>query len=183
MKRIACAALVASSLALAACQGADEPAGEPTATAAAEQGLTELPVSINAAMVGLVDNSADYLFALGNGDLPRNDFDWHRVRNSAYDIMLSGAVIQVPGPSSQDREWVREPEWIRLSEELTDIGADALELAEGKSTDVEAWRAVGDRLIQNCLDCHQLYKPEIPSEGILRSSTERQSRGESIFGF
>lgn len=58
-----------------------------------------------------------------------------------------------------------------------------MQLAEAKSADVDAWRAVGDRLIQNCLNCHQKFKPEIPSEGILRGSTERQSRGISIFGY
>ncbi len=97
--------------------------------------------------------------------------------------MLSGTVIQIPGTGEFDRQWTENPEWIELSGDLTQIGADAVELAEAKSTDVSAWRAVGDRLIQNCLNCHQKFKPEIPSEGILRGSTERQSRGISIFGY
>ena len=182
MKRLATlAAASALAFGLGACQQSDEPAADATATAAASD-LT-LPVSINAAMVGMIDHSADYLFALGNGDMPRNDNDWHMVSNSAYEIMLGGAVIQIPGTGEFDRQWVQEPEWIRLSEELTEIGADAVELAQAKSTDQEAWRAVGDRLIQNCNECHQVYKPEIPSEGILRGSTERQSRGISIFGY
>lgn len=174
--------IAAATLALttAACQQSAEAPSE--GTAASESSLT-LPVSINAAMVGMIDHSADYIFAVGNGDLPRNDNDWHLVSNSAYEIVLSGAVIQIPGTGEFDREWVQNPEWIELSEELTRIGQDSVQLAEAKSTDVEAWRAVGDRLIQNCLNCHQKFKPEIPSEGILRGSTERQSRGISIFGY
>lgn len=175
------AAAAALSIGLAACQQADEPAVDSTASAARAD-LT-LPVSTNAAMVGMVDQAADYIFAVGNGDLPRNDNDWHLVSNSAYTTMLSGTVIQVPGTGEFDRQWTQTPEWIALSEELTRIGQDAVALAEAKSTDVDAWRAVGDRLIQNCLDCHQKFKPEIPSEGILRGSTERQSRGISIFGY
>ena len=89
----------------------------------------------------------------------------------------------IPGTGQFDPDWVANPQWIRLSEELTAIGEDAVELADAKSTDVQAWRAVGDRLIQNCLGCHQQFKPEIPSEGVLRGSTERQSRGISIFGY
>ncbi len=167
-------------LTTAACQqSAETPAEE---TAKRETALT-LPVSINAAMVGMIDHSADYIFAVGNGDLPRNDNDWHLVSNSAYEIVLGGAVIQIPGTGEFDQQWVTNPEWIQLSEELTQIGQDAVQLSEAKSTDVEAWRAVGDRLIQNCLSCHQKFKPEIPSEGILRGSTERQSRGISIFGY
>lgn len=181
MRGLATAVAAATlTLGLAACQQSGEPAAEETAVAAA--GLT-LPVSINAAMVGMIDHSADYLFALGNGDMPRNDNDWHLVRNSAYEIVLGGTVIQIPGTGEFDRQWVQEAEWIRLSEELSEIGTDAVELAEAKSTDQAAWRAVGDRLIENCNACHQQFKPEIPSEGILRSSTERQSRGISIFGY
>jgi hypothetical protein len=96
MKRLATlAAASALAFGLGACQQSDEPAADATATAAASD-LT-LPVSINAAMVGMIDHSADYLFALGNGDMPRNDNDWHMVSNSAYEIMLGGAVIQIPG--------------------------------------------------------------------------------------
>jgi hypothetical protein len=177
----ALAAAAALTISLAACQQADEPAAD--ATASASRADLTLPVSTNAAMVGMIDQAADYIFAVGNGDLPRNDNDWHLVSNSAYVTMLSGTVIQVPGTGEFDRQWTETPEWIELSDELTGIGADAVALAEAKSTDVAAWRAIGDRLIQNCLDCHQRFKPEIPTEGILRGSTERQSRGISIFGY
>jgi mono/diheme cytochrome c family protein len=172
---------VALGVGVSACQQSDDPAVDATRSDA-RANLT-LPVSTNAAMVGMVDQAADYIFAVGNGDLPRNANDWHLVSNSAYVTMLSGTVIQVPGTGQFDRQWTENPEWIELSEELTRIGADAVALAESESTDVPAWRAIGDRLIQNCLDCHQKFKPEIPSEGILRGSTERQSRGISIFGY
>lgn len=178
LARIATVAVL--SCGLAACQQANPPATEAVAAA---PGVAELPVSINAAMVGLVDHSADYIFAVGNGDLPRNDNDWHLVLSSAYEIMLGGAVIQIPGTGQFDRQWTEAPEWVELSQDLTAIGADAVTLAEAKSTDVAAWRTVGDRLINNCMDCHARFKPEIPSEGILRGSTERQSRGISIFGY
>lgn len=174
------AAAAAFALGLSGCSGGEQAADQ---TASSSLGDLTLPVSINAAMVGMIDHSADYLFALGNGDMPRNDNDWHLVRNSAYEIMLGGTVIQIPGTGEFDRQWVQDAEWIRLSEELTEIGSDAVELASAKSTDQEAWRAVGDRLIENCNECHQAFKPEIPSEGILRGSTERQSRGISIFGY
>lgn len=181
MKKLHTLAVAAFVAVLGGCQQSEQPAVDEAAGANAGQ-LT-LPVSINAAMVGMIDHSADYLFALGNGDLPRNQNDWHLVSNSAYEIMLGGAVIQIPGTGQFDREWVQNPEWIRLSGELTGIGEDAVRLAEAESTDVAAWREVGDRLIQNCLNCHKMFKPEIPSEGILRGSTERQSRGISIFGY
>lgn len=158
---------------LSGCQAQEAAVEETTAP--------KLPVSINAAMVAMVDHSSDYLFALGNGDMPRNDHDWDLVRVSAYETMLSGKVIQIEGTGEYDAQWVTNPEWDALSDQLTMIGSDALNLVEEKSTDTEAWRAVGDRLVQNCLTCHEKFKPEVPSEGILHESTERESRGESIF--
>jgi len=175
------ATICALSLALGGCQRASEPATDATSAGAAE--AITWPVSINAAMVGMIDHSADYLFALGNGDMPRNENDWHLVGNSAYEIVLAGAVIRHPGTGPFDAAWVKEPEWQRLAQELSGIGEEAVKLAAAKSTDEAAWRAVGDRLIANCLECHKQFKPEIPSEGILRGSTERQSRGISIFGY
>lgn len=169
-------------LALGACNQASEPAPDATTAVASPTAPTlKLPVSLNAAMVSMVDHSADYIFALGNDDLPRTDRDWLLVRNSAYEMMLAGAVTQIPGTGAFDEQWTSNSEWQTLAKQLTAHGAEALKLAEARSTNVEEWRALGDRLVQTCLQCHEKFKPEIPSEGILKGSTERQSRGESIF--
>lgn len=167
-------------LALPACNQSGEPAPENSATTAATTG-TRLPVSINAAMVAMVDHSADYIFAVGNGDLPKTDADWLQVQNSAHEMMLAGSVIQIPGTGQFDEQWVNTPEWKNLAQQLTTSGGEALALANAKTTNVEAWRSIGDHLVQTCLQCHEKFKPEIPSDGILRGSTERQSRGETIF--
>ncbi|WP_343807839.1 hypothetical protein [Alteraurantiacibacter aestuarii] len=172
------AALPLLTLALAGCQQAAE---EP---AVAEEGTApqvKLPVPINAAMVGIIDQSADYIWAVGNGDLPRDDHDWDQVRGAVYDMILGGQLIQIEGTGEYDAQWVANQDWQKHSNDLTQIGQDALPLAEAKSTDVEAWRAIGDRLVQNCLACHELFKPEVPSQGILHESTVRESLGESIF--
>jgi hypothetical protein len=170
-------AIPLAALALAGCQ---EQASAP-AEASAAAGLTQLPISTNAAMVGLVDHSADYIWALGNGDLPQNDHDWDLVRSAVYDMILGGAIMKVPGTGEFDQQWTADEGWQQMSDQLTQIGQDALPLVEAKSTDVEAWRAIGDRLVDNCLACHQAFKPEVPSQGVLHEATGRESRGESIF--
>lgn len=167
------------AFALAGCEGQpEEAAGDAEATAPA---LTQLPVSTNAAMVGLIDNSADYLWAIGNGDLPQDEADWDLVRSAAYDMILGGQIMKVPGTGEFDAEWTADPGWQDMSDQLTVIGQDALVLAEEQSTDQEAWLAVGGRLVDNCNGCHAVFKPDIPSDGILHRSTERESRGVSIF--
>lgn len=167
-----------SALALASC--GNPPANDVPAEAVAPA-LTELPVSTNATMVGLIDNSADYIWAVGNGDLPKDEADWDLVRSATYDMILGGQVMKVPGTGEFDAQWTAEENWQEMSDQLTQIGQDALPLAESQSTDVEAWRAIGDRLIENCENCHNAFKPELPSGGILHRSTERESRGVSIF--
>jgi hypothetical protein len=161
-------------LALAGCQG-----GADVSRDAAEP--AKLPISINAAMISVVDHSADYIFALGNGDLPKNNHDWDLVRVASYETILSGKLIQMEGTGEKDAEWVADPGWQAMADDLTVIGQEALALAEVKSADTEKWRALGDRLVQNCLACHDAFKPEVPSQGIVHESTERESLGESIF--
>tara|TARA_A100001391_G_scaffold48774_5_gene29073 strand:- start:5708 stop:6250 length:543 start_codon:yes stop_codon:yes gene_type:complete len=179
MKRLQTIAFASSlALALGACQETEE---APADTVAVPTGVTTLPVSINAAMVGLIDQSADYLWAMGNGDLPKDAHDWDQVRAASYDMIIGGAVIQIPGTGEHDAEWVKAEDWRTWSNELTKIGEDALPLAEEQSTDVDEWRALGNRLIDNCEACHAAYKPEIPSQGILHEEISRDAEGVSIF--
>lgn len=178
MRTAAClkgALLACATLALAACQKGDD-----AATAEAPPRPT-LPVSLNAAMIGMVDPAADYIFHMGNGATPKNDLDWARVRSAAYSTMIGGKVIQLEGTGNFDRSWVSNPRWQAMAEELTDIGQQTVALAEARSTDTAAWRTQADRLIQNCLGCHETFKPEIPSEGLMRRSSEPESRGVLFF--
>ncbi len=168
-------------LALAACQQQakkQEPAAPAAATPA---GLTRMPISINATMVGMISASADFIFAVGNGDRPKNDHDWKQVEYHAYQMILGGQIIQIPGTGQGDAAWVTHPEWKTYSQDLTDIGFKALELAQAKNGDVKSWEAIGDNLVDNCLQCHEKFKPEIPSQGILHEGGKRESEGKSIF--
>lgn len=190
-KAIFLTSLSALALGLAGCQQAEAP---PEVSEMAETSevlaAPKLPVSINAAMVGLIDHSADYIFAVGNGDMPRDDHDWDLVRSATYDMILGGTVIQIEGTGEYDAQWVANDEWRVISDELTAIGQEALVLADAKSTDVEAWRGVGDKLVANCLTCHEMFKPESPVRrysprvhraGIARDQHLRLKRPEGEF--
>lgn len=174
--------LSALPLAALALQGCAQEAAEPeTAAAEAAAHPGKLPVSINAAMVGLVDQSADYIWAMGNGDLPKDAHDWDQVRAASYDMILGGYVTKIPGTGEFDEQWTAEENWQQMADELTKIGEDALPLAEAQSTDVEAWRALGNRLIDNCENCHNAFKPDIPSQGIMHEEVSRDAEGVSLF--
>ena len=171
------AAVVGTLLvALAGCQKstkADQaPVAEPPAS-------IKLPISINATMVGLVDRASDFLFAIGNGDLPRNDHEWDVVRNSAYQMVIAGKVIQLEGTGQNDAQWVANPEWKKYSEQLSAIGLEAEKLADAK--DPKGWDIIGGKLIDTCQACHMSFKPSVPSQGILHEGTKWESEGKSVF--
>lgn len=167
-----------AGISLVALAGCDRTGGEEANEAPS---AAVLPISLNAAMISVVDHSADYIFALGNGDMPRDDHDWDLVRSATYEMILAGKLIQMRGTGPNDAEWVADPGWRSMADDLSRIGQEAQARAEARSTDQDKWRALGDRLVQNCLGCHEAFKPELPSEGILHEGTRRESLGESIF--
>jgi hypothetical protein len=178
LSRIPAIALAAlAGIGLASCQNQPKPAAPPTQPA----GLTKLAVSINAVMVSTVSASADFLFAIGNGDLPKDDLDWKQVEYHAYQTVLAGQLIQVPGQGELDKTWVASPEWKKFSEQLTQIGFKALRLAQAKDSDAKKWQEIGSNLVDNCEACHASFKPEIPSQAIFHEGGKRASEGKSIF--
>lgn len=164
----------ASALALTGCQQASN-------EAAPGGDEAQLPISINAVMVSTVDHASDYMFAIGNGDVPKSDHDWYLVENSGYETMLAGKVIQLAGTGPNDAKWVADPEWKQFADQLTSLGQEGVDLAKARNADQEKWMDLGNRLVQDCLACHQKFKPEIPSEGIMHEATSRESEGKSVF--
>lgn len=162
-----------AAISLASCQESTE-SNEAEGAAA-----PELPISLNAVMVGMVDEAGDYIWAAGNGDMPTDDEGWYKLRNSAYRAIVAGKVIQLAGTGPDDAAWVADPEWQRLADEMTSVGMEALAMAEARQTD--GWEDVGNQLVEKCESCHAIFKPEIPSQGIMHEPTENETEGESVF--
>ena len=171
------ATLVAVSLLLGACSGeslAPAPPDQPaSATPAPAATSLTLPVSLNAVMVGAIDHASDPLFGVGNalfgsGKLPKSDDDWLEVQYHAYQMIILGKVIQLPGTGPMDVEWTSKPEWTSYSESLTAVGMEMLNLAEAK--DASGFAATGDKLVGVCEGCHQAFKPDIPTMKIMHKS-------------
>jgi hypothetical protein len=154
------------SLALTGCANATEQ----TAAVQTEPAPPTVPVppaiSINAMMVGLVDDASHEIWnAAVEETKPKTDEDWFHLQHHATKVALSGTLITIPGTGKADAAWVTKPEWIRYSRELADAGLAALDAARNK--DHAAISAVGDRLVTTCEGCHKTYKGDLPSEGIL----------------
>ncbi|MEZ6028767.1 MAG: hypothetical protein R3C46_03355 [Hyphomonadaceae bacterium] len=167
------AGLVLSSLALiglAACAPAatEKPAAEtPTAEASTPMARPiTLPVSINAVMVALVDHASEPLW-LDAYEPPTTDEGWRAAEHHAYQMAVGGKLIQLAGTGPNDETWVAEPKWIRMADEMSAAGMDAL--AAAKARNVDLLNTAGDRLVAACEACHKEYKLGLPSMGIYKS--------------
>lgn len=170
--RTGCAAV--GVIALVACGG---PAGEPAETmpetapvAEARPPVPPPPVSVNEEMVALVDHAGHALWDVEKeGMAPASDEDWATVAEHATQLAATGSLLMLGGQGTNDLVWRDDPEWRRWSRELSDAGLAALQAA--RAQDFDALVAANGRLVDSCEGCHQEFKPELPSEGIVHTHT------------
>ncbi len=132
----------------------------------AAEGATHVPVpvSINALMVALVDHSAHAIWDAGNaGTLSGRD--WQAVEQHSIQLAASGSLISLGGTGGADTGWVASPAWQEWSRQLTARAMATHEAVE--SQDKMALVVAGSAIVDTCEGCHQVFKPDSPTEGIL----------------
>ena len=164
----AAAAIVAASLAACAPEQTTAPpqAAAPAPEVAAATRVITLPVSINATMVALVDHASEPLW-LDAYEPPKTEMRWLEAEYNAYQMAVGGKLIQLAGTGPNDADWVADPEWIKMADEMTAAGMDALNAA--KARNVAMLNTAGDRLVASCEACHKKFKPGLTSMGIYKS--------------
>jgi hypothetical protein len=128
-----------------------------------EADFIPLEMSINALMVALVDHAAHEIWEAGSRSRLSGS-DWQDVEQHARQLIASGTLISLGGTGRQDKQWVATPAWQQWARELTDGGLAALAAVE--KTDQEALHAAGEDIVDTCVGCHDMFKPELPTEGI-----------------
>lgn len=164
----AAAAIVAASLAACAPEQTTAPpqAAAPAPEVAAATRVITLPVSINATMVALVDHASEPLW-LDAYEPPKTEMRWLEAEYNAYQMAVGGKLIQLAGTGPNDADWVADPDWIKMADEMTAAGMDALNAA--KARNVAMLNTAGDRLVASCEACHKKFKPGLTSMGIYKS--------------
>ena len=123
------------------------------------------PVSLNALMVTLVDHSAQYVWDYGTMQREISPDEWRTVEYYAIQLAGSAALITLGGTGPMDTTWVAAPEWTRLSQDMMNAAVLALDAA--KAQDKALLLAAGDPLVASCEGCHEAFKPDVPTEGIM----------------
>jgi hypothetical protein len=123
-----------------------------------------LRTSINALMVALVDHAAHEIWEAGSAETLTGR-DWQTVEQHAIQLVASGTLISVAGTGLQDKGWVATPAWQDWANKLTDGGLAALAAVE--RSDQRALHAAGEGIVDTCFGCHEMFKPDAPTEGLL----------------
>jgi hypothetical protein len=119
-------------------------------------------VPINDIMVGVVDHNAHIIWNAADPKMaPKNDNDWHVLEHAATTLAASGNMVLIPGPPKDDQEWVKDPEWRKQAQNLTNAGLKAIMAVDHR--DQKALEAAGDDLVVTCEECHKKFKPALPA--------------------
>ncbi len=169
MKRIRIAIVLGSAavlLILAGCAPAPEKSAQQPA-----QPEFKSAVPINDIMVSIIDHNAHVIWnAAGDRSpgkptaskySPKNDQDWHYLEHAATALAASGNMILIPGPPKADQDWVKDPEWRKLAQDVANAGAKAVAAVDHRS--LEELGTAGDDLLVTCEACHKKFKPELPA--------------------
>ena len=174
MKKRLGATMVVSALTIYGCGGATEPESgdiaQPDMQAIQEATLmapTVAPeVSINALMVSSIDHAAHVIWEV-DSETPVTDDDWLELEYHAIQLTAMGTMISLGGSGPADAGWARLPAWEQYAQEITDIGVSVLQASRNKY--VDGVIAAGDDLVDACENCHQEFKPELPTEGLVHT--------------
>lgn len=124
-----------------------------------------LPISIDSVMVALVDQAAHEIWEGGNQDRDLTDREWLLIEQHALQLAAAGSVISLGGTGPADRGWMLSPAWQDWSSKLGTVALEVKQAVDAKSK--VALRDASDKLVDTCESCHRIFKPDVPSEGIM----------------
>jgi hypothetical protein len=134
------------------------------ATAPAPRPLT-LPLTLLEIMRANVEIPAEGVWAVENED-KLSDEQWALAEQDAINIVASATFISTGGTGKKDREWVSNADWQTWTKDVQQTGTQIR--AAVKAKDLKKLAEAGDHLVDVCQSCHDKYRPEIPSDGIMR---------------
>jgi hypothetical protein len=153
------AALSLASVGLASLVG-----WSPTLAQAVPPAFLPLQMSLNRLMVAVVDDAAHGIWAGGNKNEALTDSEWVEIEMNTYQLQAAATLVSIGGTGPADRGWATSPGFQERARKLNDMAVSARSAVTGKNQ--VALRSVGDTLVDVCNECHDVFKPGIPTEGI-----------------
>lgn len=124
----------------------------------------EMQTSINAIMVAVVDWAAHEVWEAGYAETMTGR-NWLTVKQYATQLLASGTLVSLGGTGAADQSWATNAEWQRWSGRMIRDTNEILRAID--SQDQDLLRTSGEALLDSCEGCHEIFKPTIPTEGIM----------------
>ncbi len=132
---------------------------------AAEDMDLPVPVSVNSLMVTMIDHSAHYIWDYAALEETMMEEEWLSVEYYAIQLAAAGPLITLGGTGEFDMGWASLPTWREYSRDMSNAAMKALNAAQIQ--DKALLQTAGDELLTSCLGCHNDFKPEVPTEGVI----------------
>ena len=124
----------------------------------------DVPVSINALMVTMIDHSAHHIWDHEALDRQLSDDQWRLVEYFSIQLAGAGSLITLGGSGPADAGWVANAEWRTFAQAMSSAAVIAMDAAKTRNKDLLT--TAGDALVMACEGCHDAFKPASPTEGI-----------------
>ncbi len=123
------------------------------------------PISLLDLMRASIEISADGIWAAEAADKLSDD-EWLLADQDAVNLIAATSCISLLGTGNQDRIRAGNADWQSW---IKDMRETALQIrTAARVRDQTRFAALGDHLQEICSGCHGKYRPEKPSDGILR---------------
>jgi hypothetical protein len=123
------------------------------------------PLTLLQIMRANVEIPADGVWAVTSKD-KLSDREWLLAEQDATNVIASASFIASAGIGPKDKGWQANANYQAWAKQVQDDGLKLL--AAVKAKDLKALSDTGDHLAGVCQDCHDKYRPELPSDGIGR---------------
>lgn len=139
-------------------------AGPGTGIATPPKPLTP-PISLLDLMRASIEIPADGIWAAEAADKLSDD-EWLLADQDAVNLVAATSLVSILGTGNNDRKRAANADWQSWNRDMQETALQIRTAA--KVHDQTKFAALGDHLQEICSGCHGKYRPETPSDGILR---------------
>ncbi|HXJ01844.1 MAG TPA: cytochrome c [Micropepsaceae bacterium] len=123
------------------------------------------PLTLLEMMRANVEIPADGIWSIEGMD-KLSDQEWALAEQDAINLIASATFISTGGTGAKDKEWAANADYQNWAREVQQTGVQIK--AAIKAKDMMKLNDAADHLTEICQSCHDKYRPEIPSDGIMR---------------
>ncbi|HEX3486826.1 MAG TPA: cytochrome c [Micropepsaceae bacterium] len=123
------------------------------------------PLTLLEMMRANVEIPADGIWAIEGMD-KLSDQEWALAEQDAINLIASATFISTGGTGAKDKQWVANADYQGWARDVQQTGIQIK--AAVKAKDMMKLNDAADHLTEVCQSCHDKYRPEIPSDGIMR---------------